>query len=572
MKTVQVSHNVTHGSNRRKTYLYIPLLLIGITAICGCLNERIIENDFVADYQESLVKKGPQERVSELGTESLQPVLEPQLPELEIVSNPNKELTAIKLSLDEALVRTLANSPDIKIVSYDPAISSEEIIKAMADFDPTAFGRMDYQEDDNPTNSVGIGGPSDVGQANTRLWESGLKQRNTIGSEWSLSYALVRNWDDLYTRRLSTRYEPMLLFQVRQPLWRDGWEQFNMAGVNISTLSYKIALASFRQKTEEVATEVITAYWMLLQAQKDVDIQQHLLDKTVETLQKMKDRKGIDATTLHISQVESALKTREGTLLAARKRYTDVQDILVRFMSDDKINLLERFTVLPTSDPVLKTTVPQTIDVLQQAMTYNPIIAQARLGIEIAEVNIEVARNQKMPRLDLVATARMSGLERGYGRANESMREGDYTSYSVGITYEIPLGNRQRKAEWRKRRLEHSKATSILRNISDQVAVQVKERLRELRKTQSEMQIQAEAIEAAQIHLQALEDTEDIRQNLTPEFLLVKLQAQEAVASAQRAHIKAVVDFNNAIVQLAQTKGTVLNMHQVNESLLSAMH
>lgn len=573
MKIVQLSRSDTPTNINRKPQFYIPVILVLIAVFSGCENKDI-DNDFVVDYQQALVKQGPQRRVSEKGVESLQPVppATPKLPKLDIQINPDEELPIINLSLEEALVRTLANSPDIKIVSYDPSISAEEITKAMADFDPVAFGRLDYQDNDNPTNSTNTftGRSSDIGQQETRLWETGIKQRNQIGSEWSLSYALVRNRDDLYTRTLSTRYEPVMLFQVRQPLWRDAWSQFNMAGINISKLSYKISLASFRQKTEEIATQVITAYWILVQAKKDIEIQQDLLDKTVDTLQKMKDRKGIDATTLHVSQVESALKTREGTLLESQKTFTDVQDALVRFISDEQLNLSGNFKVSPTSSPILKTNPPDSSDVLREAMAYNPHIQQAHLGIEIAEINVQAARNQKMPRLDLVATARMNGLERGYGSANETMREGDYTSYSIGITYEFPLGNRMRKAELRKRKLERSKATSILRNISDQVAMQAKERLRELKKTQSEMQVHTQAIEAAKTHLQALEDTESVRRNLTPEFLLVKLQAQESVAIAQRAHIRAVVDFNNAIVQLEQSKGTVLQMLQVNKSLLAA--
>ncbi len=83
----------------------------------------------------------------------------------------------------------------------------------------------------------------------------------------------------------------------------------------------------------------------------------------------------------------------------------------------------------------------------------------------------------------------------------------------------------------------------------------------------AEIQIQEEAAQASRIHLQALEDSEPIREKLTPEFLLVKLQAQRALADAQMAEIKAIVDFNISLAQLAQTTGTVLELRQVSTAL-----
>jgi len=83
----------------------------------------------------------------------------------------------------------------------------------------------------------------------------------------------------------------------------------------------------------------------------------------------------------------------------------------------------------------------------------------------------------------------------------------------------------------------------------------------------AEIQIQEQAAQAAGIHLQAVEDSEPIRERLTPEFLLVKLQAQGALADAQMAEIKAVADFNISLAQLAQTTGTVLELRQVSTAL-----
>ena len=135
------------------------------------------------------------------------------------------------------------------------------------------------------------------------------------------------------------------------------------------------------------------------------------------------------------------------------------------------------------------------------------------------------------------------------------------------MSLEYPLGNRQRYAELLKRRLERRRAVSALQNVADQVAQLAKDGITKIETNYSEIQIQKEATGAARIHLKALEDSEPIRERLTPEFLFLELQAQETLANAQRSEIRAVVEFNVALVQLAQIMGTVLELHQVRATI-----
>jgi len=55
------------------------------------------------------------------------------------------------LSLDDAVMRALANSLDIRAVSYNPSIAREDMIKAAAEFDYVVFGSYLYQNDDVQT-------------------------------------------------------------------------------------------------------------------------------------------------------------------------------------------------------------------------------------------------------------------------------------------------------------------------------------------------------------------------------------------------------------------------------------
>jgi outer membrane protein len=558
--------------------LILRLVSIGIMSLSpfltGCVTYEDTNSSLVAAYQKTLAYKGPQDRLDSegrddsmpLGVLEPAPVIEPSPGALEVTIDPNTGEKVVELTIEQAIVRALANSPEIKIVSFDPEIARQEITKAAADFDPTVFSRFNYENDDNPENSI-----FEPGQMDTRLVESGVKQRTVTGAEWSASYALTRRWDDLIGRALPTRYEPVMAFQLRQPLLRDAGSEVNLAGVNIARLEHQVALLGFRQKAEEISTAVIRAYWQLLQARRELVIQQQLLARTLETLNKVEGRRDIDATDVQIQQANSYGKSRQGVLIQLEKRAQDAQDALARLLVDAQINTASSVDIVPVSVPDAAGGISEQSIAMRPAvslaMARHPAVQHAKTAIEVADINIRVARNQAMPRLDLTGSANTRGLARAQGDAFDQIQNDKYTSFGVGLSFEYPLGDRQRYAELTKRRLERRKAVSVLHNIADQVATQVKERIHKVETSLAQIEIQREAVKSARIYLQALEDSEPIRERLTAEFLLVKLQAQELLAQAERTEIGAIVEFNIATAELAQATGTVLEMHPIETSL-----
>jgi outer membrane protein TolC len=583
---------------RNKNFI-LPLLLLAAFQLAGCVSDKVDEQGTLASYQCALADRGPQQRVDTEGRDPnkplglLKPIAAPAViaepntaqktvlssgtappgllkakapatigPNIKFVTDPNTGKKSVSLTIEQAIARTLANSPEIRVVSFDPSIAKQEITKAASEFDITGFGRLNYEEDDVPPNSIFQPGQSDV-----RMLESGIKQKSIFGSEWSLSYILTRSWDDLIGRTFPTRYEPILGFQIKQPLLRDAWEDVTLADVDIAKLNYRIALFGFREKAEDTATRVISAYWRLLQAHRDLEIQQELLDWTFGTLKKVEGRREIDATDVQIKQTEAFAKARQAVLLQTKKDIIDAQNDLVRLMADPQLSMLEDIEIIPDSKPDLENGKLDSTEILATAMEKNPAIQRAKIEKEIADINIRVAENQKMPRLDLVASARTQAIGEDVDTAHDRFKTGEYDSYSIGLSLEYPFGNRQREAELLKRRLERRKAVSALQNVADQVAILAKGSIAKIETDYSEIEIQKQAAEAARIQLQALEDSEPVREKLTPEFLFLKLQAQEALANANRSEIRAVIDFNIALVQLAQISGTVLELHQVSASI-----
>jgi outer membrane protein len=555
------------------TRLFLSVSL-GLALVDGCVSDKVGNNTTLTAYQEKLANEGPQRRESMRGENPSQPLglLQPVEPEnemppmLAVTLDPNTGQKSISLSLDQAITRALANSPEIRVVSFDPEIARQEIAKAAGVFDPVAFDQVTYNDQDSPQNSY-----FEPGQTDKRLFESGVRQRTPLGSEWSASYAFARNWDDLFGRTLATRYEPMVIFQLKQPLLRDAWPQVNLAGVNIARLEHQVALLGFRDKAESVSAEVIATYWRLAQALRNLAIQRELVDETVQTLRKVDGRREIDATDVQLMQARAYAKVRQADLLEFEKRVKDAQDALARLLADPQVNTTSEVTIVPVTAPESPSQPPETAaaldKALETAMHCNPAVQEAQIRIKIAEINVEVAQNQRMPRLDLVGSTRAQSLGATSAEAHEQLEDRQYMSYGVGLSFEYPLGNRAQEAEVIRRRMELRKAVAMLHNAADQIAVQVKEKARKTRTTLQQVTVQQEAAQAAQSQLKALEGSEPIREKLTPEFLMVKLQAQDTYAQTRRAQIDALTEFNISLVELARTTGTVLQLQRVEEAL-----
>jgi len=563
-------------SYQRSTILFAVIIVSFLLG--GCVSDQVNDASLTTAYQRRLARSGPQQRLdAEVPVEEeplglLKPVEEAAapVPDLRIATDPNTGRKVVNLTVEQAIAMTLASSPEIRIVSFDPEIARQEVAAAAGVFDPAVFSRVNYEDQDSPRSSI-----YEPGEAETRLFESGVRQRTPLGTEWSASYALARVWDDLFRPIPPTRYEPAAIFEIKQPLLRDAWPEVNLAGVDVARLNYEAALLGFRERVEEVSGGVAVTYWRLTQARRDLEIQRELVAQTEETLKKVEGRRDIDATDVQIKQAEAYAMSRRATLLELHKRVVDAQDALVRLIADPRINTTTELEIVPETEPQVPTEVPElasaTDRALATALQQNPTVQRAHLGVEVAQINVRVAQNQKMPRLDLVGSTRARGLAQDYPAANEQIDETQYVSYSVGLSFEYPLGNRQREAEWMRRRLEQRKAISTLHSTADRVALVVKEAIRRVRTNLDQVKVEHEAAEAAHIHLTTLEEAEQVRDRLTPEFLLVKLQAQETYAQTRRAEVAALVELNVAVAELAQNTGTILGLRMIESSMSSVV-
>ena len=536
------------------------LLVCCLLVLSSCVSPGDFDQNVLIRYQNAMANRGPQPRQSAHGLGSLEPKPGATGPKLKIAKDASGK-SVVYLTLNEAVMRTLANSLDIQVVSFDPEMNRDLMIEAAAAFDYFVFGSVGWTKQNTPGN---VFTPNQ--NYETLPIQVGVKTTTITGAQISVGPTLTRVVDDSGRFHQSDAYDTNLQIQITQPLLQNAWPEFNLAKLHIAQLTYRDSQAKFRQKVEETINTVIDNYWALMQARRNLVIQQELLDKTIETRERIRQRQAIDATLVDLKQAEAAVETRRAVLIRARKNIGDAQDQLARLLADAQINALSPYEIIPATPAQEVQLKVDAADQLVEALLHNPVLEQARLAISASEINVRVAENQTLPKLDLQATTNILGQGGEFGRSTTRMLNSNenFASYNLGLLFQYPLGNRAALAEVERQKYSRLQNIVTLQNTADQLAVQVNERIRQINTTYEELLAQRSAVAASAAQLQALDDIEQIRGKLTPEFVQLKLQAQETLADAQIGEAAAVANYNIALADLTRISGTILSQHGID--------
>ena len=555
---------MTWNARKKNTVIRLALgiaIVTGLLVISSCVSPGDADQDMFARYQRVMETRSPQDRLGDDGLDFLAPSPTPTIPSLKVIEGADGERGQVLLSLEESIIRTLANNTDIRVAGFTPSVSWQEITQAAAAFDYVLLGQFDYSVEDLQSFSA-----FGEGQSHTRAGQVGFTQRAVTGAQWRALWNLSHNFDPTGIGGKNRIVENIVSFEVTQPLLRDGWPEVTLAELKVARLTHDISQSQFRVQVEQVVTQVVASYWQLIQARRDQLIAQSLLDRTIETRDRIKKRRAVDASDVEYQQAQSRVATRAAILIRAKNGVRSVENALARLLADPQLNVLNDREIVPTTRPSTDGVQLDAEDQLLTALNNSPDLEQVRLAIDIAAINVSVAKNRALPRLDLTVATSMQGLGNSASGARQKMETGDYVSTSMSLSGEYPIGNRARKAEVAKQRLQQAQAIAELQNRADAISLDVRDRIRQADTALAELEAQSRAVEASQKQLEALEVEEELRR-MTPEFLQVKLSAQGELAAAQSAENLAITSYNVALIDLARVTGTILKVYGVEIAL-----
>lgn len=476
------------------------------------------------------------------------------------------------VSLADAAVRALQHNLDITISRHTKESRLADIVIEQSKFDPTFSVNGQYNRTVNPLNRPVFGGT--FGQLDQiRPFD----QRNhsvtfdastnlITGGNVDINYSPARNSVNQDVARgflFNPSWTGGLAFTITQPLLRNAGIEVNKTFIKVAQNNAVVEEHVFRDRVMTVITTVEQTYWELVFANENVKVAQAALKAAEELLatNRAKSKAGI-MSIVDVLQAEAAVASRVEQVLVAEKAIHDQEDQLRRLLNPGEEELRQDVHLTPADLPMTLLEPISLQEAIDTAMEQRPEIAQAKKNVESGELNKQFARNQLLPNLSFQGTMGLSGLGRDYGDSFTRNFSGDFYNYGAGLVLSYPLGNRSAINTYSKRKLEAENAAVTLANLRQQIIVGVREAVRRVQTDFKRIETTRSARIMAEKQLQA--EQERLKVGLsTTRFVL---EFQRDLATAQGNELRAIVDYNKSLSNLARHKATTLDRYHLELS------
>ena len=478
----------------------------------------------------------------------------------------------VGLSLEKTIQTAVANNLSVELASFAPAISQSALTQAEAEFDWLFFASAQYQDSIIPQSGSGFGGSTSFVRNASQTADGSIGVSRKLSTGGSLSLSNDINYTNVDSSFFGTPPIPNpanasnITLGVTQPLLRGFGKQTNLAQIYLARNAERSSVASLKSSLIDAASETEKAYWDLVLRYKELVIRSKLLDRGIKVRDDIKARRVQDARQAQVADAVARVERRRSDLLVARSNLRNASDRLKLLMNDPSLPVGSEALIVPredaTSDPISYSL----LDAITNAVTNRPEMDIALLSIDDATIRQQVAKNQRLPKLELQAQARLLGFGDSFGDAyNDDDATRFIDDWLLGLRFEQPGGNRVGEAQYRQSRLERMQSVVAYRQTAQSIVLDVKVALNAI-VTNNALIAQSNLSRVAQGEALRSLAVEKELTNLgySVERLNIELNQQEALANAEISEAAALTNYNNAIVDLHKAMGTTLDRSRID--------
>ncbi len=478
----------------------------------------------------------------------------------------------LELTLADCVRLATLNNFDVRVAAFGPAIEETRVIEAEARFDPVVQQRFEFQYSDQQiTNLAGaFAGPAIVNDLQRNYTSSSsISQPLGNGGEASITYGITYldaqgNVDRGLTDTAET-FQSSLTLRFTQPLLRDFGRDVNRARIVINRNNQRVEVLNFRDAVEQATLRVEQAYWQLYAAEREVEAQRDLLERTVDASVRIERRfrEGRRGDRGQVSQALASVYEREIALIQAESRRADLSSQLKLLVADPDLPVAGPTRIIPTTEPVAQPLVFDLNESIESALLYRPELAQQVVRVASSETALRVGRNSVLPRLDFVLTGGVQGLDDDFGGAVENQFGFDGFTAGAGLQLEIPLGNRAARSVLKRALLQRLQAILEYGRLANQIAFEVDVALRRVDTAYAVLRKARDLTAAAEEQVRVSDDQEEQATRLDANFIDRRLRFLGTLAIARSSEARALADFNAALAEFERSKGTLLRYNNI---------
>ena len=415
------------------------------------------------------------------------------------VAKPQRtEGQSLPLSLHELAVETMRYSQQVEALRVLPEIRRTQVVQADANFDAIAFLDTRWFDRDEPVGNFLATGGNPRLLEDTLTDEFGVRRRSRLGTQLEVAQRLGYQDSNSTFFTPNDQAQTRFAISVTQPLLRGAGRAVNESIVVLAMQDVRIASDEFAEGLQDQLLRVAEPYWELY-LQRSIVLQQgRNLQRAHAILSELQHREAIDALRSQVERARAKVATREAGWLRAQAGVRNAEAQLKALVNSPNLTAAPDLELLPMDVPHdARRNIPLSA-ARQLALTQRPEIDNQLTQIRAASVQLNVACNEIMPSRALVLETYVNGLQ---GQRQLAKSFGDQfskgaPSYSVGLVFEIPLGNRRAKARLRQRQLELQQLYSRLNATIAELGAEVEVALREVEVAYAELASRRTSLEA----------------------------------------------------------------------------
>jgi HAE1 family hydrophobic/amphiphilic exporter-1 len=466
----------------------------------------------------------------------------------------------LHLTAEEAIRMALANNPDLVAGNYDPRINAERVAQASAAFLPTLSSGILRNVQQAPPSSVFFGTSS----VRTDVWSGniGFGQHLPVGGgSYTLGWSSVRTNASASLSTYNPSVTGQLTGSVTQPLLRDFHIDQARAQVALARQNERIADIGLTELATTVSSSAERAYWNLVLARASVAVQQRSLELSQELERNNQARVDVgQSPPLDLVSAKAEVASRRESLIVAQTLVRQAEDQL-RILIVDPKRPDYWYVRLDTADLVPPLGPSPDIDAaVRNALAQRTDLQRARQQIDIADTNLQLAKNGVLPDLRVTAsyqTNSLGGTELlrdsflgpitgenpvAFGSVLGQLFTANYPTWVVGFTLNYPLGRSADQANFARTKLEKEQAAERERSAEFKVVREVRQAAFQLEQNRQRIETTRLARELQEQRLDAEQKRYDV--GMSTNFNVI--QAQRDLAISRNDELQAQLDYQQA--------------------------
>jgi len=510
-----------------------------------------------------------------------------------------------RVTLKEAIGLALQNNPGIAAQRLEPTRQAEGILQAQAQYDPSLSGELDYSRAVTPNASV-------LGGTLTSVVEDRYANLHLFKLLRSGTQVMIDSLNDRFDSnsrfiQLRPQYKPQLNFSLVQPLLQSfGWD-FSYLVVRVAERTADAAVYQYEANLANFLEQVIDAYWAVVGARENVEVDREakqLADRTVDENQ-ARVRVGL-LPPVSVLEAQADAASRQSDLIAAENRLAVARQTLAQLVYYRPADTFVPRTLEPS-----ETAEPEEVSVdldetLTVALAARPEIQASARGVTVQQLNEKIAGNALLPVLNMVGSYGVNGLSgtnraavfgstttfsltpiagarcvslapnQGFlctvpgltppspfaGSASEAydrMASNDFSAYSFGLRFQVPLSNALARSQYTASRIARSEAELNHRQLLSNVTLEVRQAVADLVSSRQRIDTTRVARELAEENLRNQQKRHEVGMATTKDLL----DFQTRLTTARGAEVQAKIDYAIAVARWRRARGQLLAYYQV---------